>query len=211
MEWRNIDGFDKGLKTPYNTNFNVGGSGTSAGRRTTRRACWSGTATRRTRSTTSATTSTTRRASAPKGRSCSSTRTSSRRACAVRRRRRTRALLDNLNSRAQAADVAFGTIELPVPVLLPVRSDDQYATACNWFGARASVDDVHRRSDVVSGSGVSTGPRSGGRRCSSATSTHPRSSRRRQRVLQHADRRRDGKLIPDLFGSTSAAATSRHR
>ncbi len=39
-EWRNFDGYDKGLKTPYVTNYKVGSEwNVSAGPRTTHRVC----------------------------------------------------------------------------------------------------------------------------------------------------------------------------
>ena len=46
-EWRNFDGFDKGLKYAYDTIYSRTRRGRSTRSRTTRRACWSGTGTPR--------------------------------------------------------------------------------------------------------------------------------------------------------------------
>jgi immune inhibitor A len=49
-------------------------------------------------------------------------------------------LLDNLDSRAQANDVAFGRIgRYPFKYCYPSDPDDPYAAACNWFGKRSKV------------------------------------------------------------------------
>ena len=49
-------------------------------------------------------------------------------------------LLDNLDSRAQAVDVAFGHKSNPFRYCYPSDPDDEYATACNWFGSRSSTN-----------------------------------------------------------------------
>jgi immune inhibitor A len=49
-------------------------------------------------------------------------------------------LLDNLDSRAQANDVAFGPVSrYPFKYCYPSDEADPYAVACNWFGKRNKV------------------------------------------------------------------------
>ena len=49
-------------------------------------------------------------------------------------------LLDNLDSRAQANDVAFGPVSrYPFKYCTPTDPEDPYAVACNWFGKRNKV------------------------------------------------------------------------
>jgi immune inhibitor A len=45
-------------------------------------------------------------------------------------------VLDNLDSRAQAQDVAFGPTKRGFEYCYPSSSTDPYAAACNWFGPR---------------------------------------------------------------------------
>ncbi len=60
--------------------------------------------------------------------------------------------LDNLASRQQANDVAFGKVgRYPFTYCYPDSSNDPYGTYCNRFGKRAPVTSLHRRQDLVSG------------------------------------------------------------
>ena len=66
-------------------------------------------------------------------------------------------LLDNLDSRQQANDVAFGKVgRYPFTYCYPDGSADPYGTFCNRFGKPGGGDRLHRREGLVSRRRVST-------------------------------------------------------
>ena len=73
-------------------------------------------------------------------------------------------LLDNLGSRQQANDVAFGKVgRYPFSACVPEDPDgDPYELICNRFGKPQGGQAVHRREDLVSGVREPAGSRSEG-------------------------------------------------
>ena len=214
VEWRNHDGFDKGLRTPYTTNFFVDGEW-NVNRLPYNAPGHAGLAARLGvhRSTTSTATSSTRRASGRRASCCWSTPTSTRRGCSGAAAEANPSLLDNLDSRAQANDVAFGPVgRYPFRYCFP---SDPDGPVRHWRATGSAGGQGARRSPTrrAGTRAWSTGPTSTRRRrCSSATSTPRRSSRRAGNEI-YSTRIVDanGRLVPDLFGlDVRRRARARH-
>ena len=136
-EWRNFDGYDNGLKTPYNTNYKVGSEWNVS--RTPYNApgllIWH-------RDASHSLNDIGNNLADPPSIGAKGTVLLVDAHYEPARLRGAAAaanpsLLDNLNARQQASDVAFGSVgRYPFRYCTPASATDEYAVACNRFGAR---------------------------------------------------------------------------